>query len=292
MLMMMVQCMINLFMVLISVAFFSLFERKFMSVSQSRLGPNKVGAFGFFQPFSDMLKLFSKTESSPQNSISLAYYIAPTFTLMISLMVWILLPIKWMIWSTPISMMTVLFYFSISVYGVIVVGWFSNSKYGILGSVRAAAQSISYEVGLTMSMVIVIMSISNLNLMKIMEINSAENLFFSFLFLSLILGVILLAETNRAPFDLAEGESDLVSGFNVEYGGISYSFIYMSESVALLWVSMIWSSIFFDKAFMVVVMLFVLFRMAFPRNRFDKVMDLFWLSLLPITLSLMGVYVV
>nr|UTT72571.1 NADH dehydrogenase subunit 1 [Campanulotes compar] len=275
-----------LLMVLLSVAFFSLYERKLMGLVQGRKGPNKVGVGGVLQPFADAMKLISKNEYAPSKVIKFIYAVSPMISFFISLVFWIMYPVIWNFFSLNLSIVFLLVLFSVSVYGFILSGWFSSSKYANIGCARALAQSISYEVGLTLSIIFFCLFFSCISLSEILEVQEFF-FFFPFFFLFVFMLMIFFAETNRSPFDLAEGESELVSGFCVEYGGMSYTLIFLGENLSVLFVSILLSVFFFSGSFfffMIMVSLFVFVRSTLPRFRYDKLMSMFWIEVLPLQL--------
>nr|UTN43151.1 NADH dehydrogenase subunit 1 [Strongylocotes lipogonus] len=267
---------------LLGVAFFSLFERKLLGYIQYRKGPNKV-VLGMFQPFADALKLFSKKEETPHSSFQVMYVISPFVLFLLSLVSWTFYPLVFGGPNFESSLFVILVIISLSVFGLIFSGWYSNSKYTLLGCSRALAQSISYEVGLTMSVVIMIILFSELSFSSFIQFNQLGLAkFITFLPLQVMMFTIFLSESNRSPFDLAEGESELVSGYSVEYGGLSYILIFLGENLSLLWLCVVLSVLFKWEMLALFVVLSVWVRGTLPRIRFDKMMSLFWLSVLPL----------
>nr|YP_009092140.1 NADH dehydrogenase subunit 1 [Aquatica leii]AHA46894.1 NADH dehydrogenase subunit 1 [Aquatica leii] len=280
--------------VLIGVAFLTLFERKILGYIQIRKGPNKVGFMGLVQPFSDAIKLFCKEQANPIMSNFFSYYFSPVFNLFLSLLLWFCLPFFTGFLHFSLGFMFFLCCSSLSVYTIMIAGWSSNSNYSLLGGLRCVAQTISYEVSLAiilLSFLFLIMSVSIFDLMLYQE-------YIWFFFISIPLAMIWftssLAETNRTPFDFAEGESELVSGFNVEYSGGGFALIFMAEYSSILFMSMIFVFIFFSGCltnlmffFMSVFMsfMFIWVRGTLPRYRYDKLMYLAWKSFLPVSLN-------
>nr|UYI30624.1 NADH dehydrogenase subunit 1 [Aquatica sp. a XF-2022] len=280
--------------VLIGVAFLTLFERKILGYIQIRKGPNKVGLMGLVQPFSDAIKLFCKEQSNPIMSNFFSYYFSPIFNLFFSLLLWFCLPFFSGFLHFSLGFMFFLCCSSLSVYTVMIAGWSSNSNYSLLGGLRCVAQTISYEVSLAiilLSFLFLIMSVSIFDLMIYQE-------YVWFFFISIPLSMIWftssLAETNRTPFDFAEGESELVSGFNVEYSGGGFALIFMAEYSSILFMSMLFVFIFLGGClvnliffFMVVFVsfMFIWVRGTLPRYRYDKLMYLAWKSFLPVSLN-------
>nr|QDO71931.1 NADH dehydrogenase subunit 1 [Mytilisepta virgata] len=270
--------------VLLAVGFFTLFERKLLAGMMLRKGPNKVGFMGLLQPFSDAGKLFCKELNIPSCSNVLPFVAAPLFMLMISMSLWILYPFKSVGVLFIFGILQFLVTAGVAVYGVMVAGWSSNSKYSLLGSVRSIAQSISYEISFGLIVfVLVFMSMS----FFIQEISFWQEGAFMFVYLYLM-GLILwmiciLAENHRAPFDFVEGESELVSGFNVEYSGGLFALIFMSEYGSMLFSSILSACLFFGGSEMFVSIIFLFFdyffvwvRGSFPRMRYDKLMKMGW----------------
>nr|AYR05296.1 NADH dehydrogenase subunit 1 [Coleoptera sp. ACP-2013] len=280
--------------VLIGVAFLTLLERKVLGYIQFRKGPNKVGFAGLLQPFSDAIKLFSKEQTFPYMSNLNLYYFSPVVNFLLSLMVWICLPMVTVLLSFNFSFLFFLGVSSLGVYTIMLAGWSSNSKYSLLGCLRSVAQTISYEVSLIlilMSFLILILSVNMIDLMYYQE-----NVWFIFLLmpLSLMWLISLLAETNRSPFDFAEGESELVSGFNIEYSSGGFALIFLAEYASILFMSFLCSllflggnllSVFFFLKVSLMSFLWIWVRGTLPRYRYDKLMDLSWKSYLSISLN-------
>nr|NP_694531.1 NADH dehydrogenase subunit 1 [Panulirus japonicus]BAC16328.1 NADH dehydrogenase subunit 1 [Panulirus japonicus] len=280
--------------VLVSVAFVTLMERKVLGYIQIRKGPNIVGYMGILQPFSDAVKLFTKEQTPPTMSNFFVYYVSPIFSLAISLIGWCVMPYELGMMNFNMGTLFFLCCLSLGVYPVMSAGWSSNSKYSLLGSLRAVAQTISYEVSLALILLSFLFLVGGFNL----ELFSLYQEKVWFLWLTLPLaGVWLascLAETNRTPFDFAEGESELVSGFNTEYSGGGFALIFMSEYSSILFMSMLFSLMFLGgNLFSVLFYLklvgmgfvFVWVRGTLPRLRYDKLMYLAWKSFLPVSLN-------
>nr|YP_009935695.1 NADH dehydrogenase subunit 1 [Macrosoma conifera]QNS38638.1 NADH dehydrogenase subunit 1 [Macrosoma conifera] len=286
--------------VLIGVAYLTLLERKLLGYIQIRKGPNKLGFVGIFQPFSDAIKLFSKESIIPNFSNYLIYYFSPIFSFILSLMIWMLIPYYFNLMSFSMGL---LFFFcctSLGVYTVMIAGWSSNSNYSLLGGLRAVAQTISYEVSLALIMMSSIIMIMDLNLMKYELYQSV----IWFIFLMFPLGMCWLsssmAETNRTPYDFAEGESELVSGFNVEYSSAGFALIFLAEYSSILFMSLLFvlmfmggfnlSLMFYFKLVMI-SFFFIWVRGTLPRYRYDKLMYLCWKSYLPISLNFLLMFI-
>lgn len=274
--------------VLIRVAFIILLERKVLGYIQLRKGPNKVGYIGLIQSFSDAIKLFVKEQYFPFKSNKYIFYFSPCLTLILSLSVWISFSkidenIRWMFSS--------LFFFCctrLRVYRLIGSGWSSNSNYSLLGRIRGVAQTISYEVRLLLIFISFLVWGSQFNFSKIMDL---QFLFFNSLifFPLLIMWVIsCLAETNRTPFDFSEGESELVSGFNIEYSRGGFALLFLGEYARIIFIRFLISLLFFRVNYlflyfisMVWVYFFIWVRSCYPRYRYDKLINLSWKVFLP-----------
>nr|YP_010554762.1 NADH dehydrogenase subunit 1 [Macrostemum radiatum]UYO79408.1 NADH dehydrogenase subunit 1 [Macrostemum radiatum] len=285
---------ILLIMVLLSVAYFTLLERKVLGYMQLRKGPNKLGLIGILQPFSDAIKLFSKEFILPLNSNFIIYYLSPIFSFFLSLLIWVLVPYLIGLNFYKLSFVYMLCVLSVGVYLIMLSGWSSNSKYSFIGALRSIAQTISYEVSMIFLFLSLIFLVMDFNLMM-MEVYQ-QNCWFIFMLMpvSLMLVVTMMAECNRVPFDFAEGESELVSGFNVEYGGSEFALIFMSEYSMMLFMSFLFSLLMLGGNLMelifylkvnFLVFLYIWVRGSFPRYRFDKLMYLTWKIYLPISLN-------
>nr|YP_003934519.1 NADH dehydrogenase subunit 1 [Arcuatula senhousia]ACY00232.1 NADH dehydrogenase subunit 1 [Arcuatula senhousia] len=280
--------------VLIAVAFYTLLERKVLGYIMNRKGPNKVAFMGMVQPFSDAAKLFNKESITPGFSNNFVFVLCPSLILFNSLALWVLYPFNYSEMMFICGLIQFLVVSSMSAYGVMLAGWSSNSKYALLGSVRAVAQSVSYEVPLTLVMISVCCSLGSMWCQEVKEIQDG---LFSLGFLLDMEGMIwlicMLAESNRAPFDFVEGESELVSGFNVEYSSGGFAMVFMAE-----YASMLFNSLFFCVLFIggsgamlmlattLVALGYVWVRGSFPRMRYDKMMNLCWRYLTGLTLCL------
>nr|YP_009228294.1 NADH dehydrogenase subunit 1 [Epicauta chinensis]YP_010989339.1 NADH dehydrogenase subunit 1 [Epicauta sibirica]AKL79043.1 NADH dehydrogenase subunit 1 [Epicauta chinensis]WOV67161.1 NADH dehydrogenase subunit 1 [Epicauta sibirica] len=280
--------------VLVGVAFLTLLERKVLGYIQIRKGPNKVGFMGILQPFSDAIKLFSKEQTFPLMSNLNIYYFSPMINLFISLLLWMAMPFVTMIMSFDLSILFFLSISSVSVYTVMLAGWSSNSSYSLLGSLRSVAQVVSYEVSLALIFMSFIFLVLSMNLIDFMMVQKFIWLFFLVFPLAFMWVISGLAETNRTPFDFAEGESELVSGFNIEYSSGGFALIFLAEYSSILFMSMIcvllflggdlYSFMFFLKLTFV-SFLWIWVRGTLPRFRYDKLMYLAWKSFLPCSLN-------
>nr|CAH59886.1 NADH dehydrogenase subunit 1 [Zygaena lonicerae leonensis] len=280
--------------VLIGVAFLTLLERKVLGYIQIRKGPNKVGIVGILQPFSDAIKLFTKEQTYPMFSNYMSYYFSPVVSFVLSLMIWLLIPYYFNMISFNLGMMFFFCCTSLGVYSVMIAGWSSNSNYALLGGLRSVAQTISYEVSLVLIMMSSIIFVMDFNLILFNEYQGIIWFFFLMIPLSLCWFSSSLAETNRTPFDFAEGESELVSGFNVEYSSGGFALIFMAEYSSILFMSMFFCllylggyglNLFFYLKLVFISFLFIWVRGTLPRYRYDKLMYLAWKSYLPVSLN-------
>nr|USF18066.1 NADH dehydrogenase subunit 1 [Yoma sabina] len=280
--------------VLIGVAFLTLLERKVLGYIQIRKGPNKMGYMGVLQPFCDAIKLFSKEQIYLNYSNYLVYYFSPIVSFILSLMIWMLIPYLFNMIMFNLGILFFLCCTSIGVYTLMIAGWSSNSNYSLLGGLRAVAQTISYEVSMSLIMMSSIIMIMDFNLMKFFN----YQVIIWFIFLMMPLGLCflssLMAETNRTPFDFAEGESELVSGFNIEYSSGGFALIFLSEYSSILFMSLLFVIMYlggYDLTLMFYLKLvflsffFIWVRGTLPRYRYDKLMYLCWKSYLPISLN-------
>lgn len=286
--------------VLVRVAFLTLLERKVLGYIQIRKGPNKVGIMGIPQPFCDAIKLFTKEQTYPLLSNYISYYFSPIFSLFLSLLVWICIPLFIKLFSFNLGLLFFLCCTSLGVYTVIIAGWSSNSNYALLGGLRAVAQTISYEVRLALVLLSFIFLIGGYNILIFYK----YQLFIWFLFLmfpiALVWFRISLAETNRTPFDFAEGESELVSGFNIEYRRGGFALIFLAEYASILFIRILFCVIFlgcdvFSFSFYLkltfVSFIFIWVRGTLPRFRYDKLIYLAWKRFLPFSLNFLLFFV-
>ena len=291
---------------LISVAYFTLAERKILAAIQRRSGPNVVGVYGLLQPLADGFKLLIKESVLPSNANKFIFIISPIITFVISLMGWAIIPYDKYSMLSEVNV-GVLYLFAVSslgVYGIIMSGWSSNSKYAFLGALRSAAQMVSYEVSIGFIIVTIVVCAGSFNLQVIIE--SQKNVWFVIPFFPLFLMffVSALAETNRHPFDLPEAEAELVSGYNVEYSAMGFALFFLGEYANMLLMSSLnvilffggWlapfsflefipGSLWFGIKVCFFVILFIWMRAALPRYRYDQLMGLGWKVFLPIFLG-------
>lgn len=280
--------------VIVGVAFLTLLERKVLGYIQIRKGPNKVGVLGIPQPFCDAIKLFTKEQTFPNYSNYLVYYFSPIFSLFLSLLAWLCFPFIVKLYRFNLGVLFFLCCLRIGVYRVMLAGWSSNSNYALLGGLRAVAQTISYEVSLVLILISIIFLIGSYNFFSFFVFqNYLWFIFFCFPIAS-VWFFSSLAETNRTPFDFAEGESELVSGFNVEYRRGGFALIFLAEYARILFMSILFSLIFlggdvynfvffFKLSF--ISFLFIWVRGTLPRFRYDKLIFLAWKSFLPFSLN-------
>lgn len=285
---------------LIGVAFLTLLERKVLGYIQIRKGPNKIGYIGILQPFSDAIKLFTKEQIFPNYSNYIIYYFSPVVGFVLSLIIWILIPYYFNIISFNLGILFFLCCTSLGVYTVIISGWSSNSNYALLGGLRAVAQTISYEVRLALILLSRIILIIDF---RILRFNKYQELvWFIFLIFPLRLCWIssILAETNRTPFDFAEGERELVSGFNIEYRRGGFALIFLAEYSIILFIRILFVLIYlggyrlrllFYFKLTFISFLFIWVRGTLPRYRYDKLMNLCWKRYLPISLNFLLFFV-
>jgi NADH-quinone oxidoreductase subunit H len=290
---------------LIAVAYLTYFERKVLAAAQLRKGPNVVGPFGLLQPFADGLKLMLKETVIPSGANPGVFLAAPVLTFLLSLVAWAVIPFDQGVVLSNINV-GILYLFAISslgVYGIIMAGWASNSKYAFLGALRSAAQMVSYEVSIGFVMVAVLLLVGSLNLTDVVMAQQHVWFVFPMLPMAVIFFVSGLAETNRSPFDLPEGESEIVAGFFVEYSAMSFALFYLGEYANMILMSAMTSILFLGgwmapfgltvipgpvwfalkTAFIVFCFLWV--RATFPRFRYDQLMRLGWKVFLPASLA-------
>nr|BBN23955.1 NADH dehydrogenase subunit 1 [Sinohyriopsis schlegelii] len=282
-----VSTFITYLLILLAVAFFTLLERKALGYFQIRKGPNKVGIMGIPQPLADALKLFVKEWVMPLSSNFLPFVLTPTTMLILALSLWQLFPSFMTSSQMTLGMLLFLCISSLTVYTTLMAGWSSNSKYALLGAVRAMAQTISYEVTMTLIIIFFLYLASQMDMTSIRLVNFSMPTIMLFFPLGAMWAVVILAETNRAPFDFAEGESELVSGFNVEYGGAGFAFLFMAEYSNILFMSLLTSCLLTGTLMVSIptATLFLWARATLPRYRYDLLMAMAWKAFLPVSLA-------
>ena len=292
---------------LVAVAYLTYFERKVIGAMQMRKGPNVVGPFGLLQPLADGVKLFAKETILPAGANKIMFAMAPMLTFILAMIAWAVIPFDAGMVLSDINV-GVLYLFAISslgVYGVIMAGWASNSKYAFLGALRSAAQMVSYEVSIGFVMITVLLCVGSLNLSAIVEAQKTVWFAIPLLPMFVIFFVSALAETNRAPFDLPEGESELVAGYFVEYSSMTFALFFLGEyanMILMSWITVIlfmggWLPLFdiapfnwipgpiwFFAKIAFVLFFFLWVRATFPRYRYDQLMRLGWKVFLPFSL--------
>nr|QXU60281.1 NADH dehydrogenase subunit 1 [Pipile cumanensis] len=288
--------------VLIAVAFLTLVERKILSYMQSRKGPNIVGPFGLLQPIADGVKLFIKEPIRPSTSSPLLFTTTPILALLLALTIWIPLPLPFSLTDLNLGLLFLLAMSSLAVYSLLWSGWASNSKYALIGALRAVAQTISYEVTLALILLSLVIFSGNYALSTLATTQEPIYLIFSSWPLAMMWYISTLAETNRAPFDLTEGESELVSGFNVEYAAGPFALFFLAEYANIMLMNMLTAILFLNPSALnlspelfpitlatKVLLLssgFLWVRASYPRFRYDQLMHLLWKNFLPLTLAL------
>ena len=295
---------------LLSVAYLTYAERRVIGLFQLRRGPNVVGPFGLLQPIADAIKLLNKELIIPQNSDKFLFILAPVITFVLSLIAWAVIPFNkgWVLSELNIGVLYLMAVSSLAVYGIILAGWASNSVYAFLGSIRSAAQMISYELAMGLCILTIVLVTGSLNLSEIVEVQKNNPWWLDLILapLSVIFFITMLAETNRHPFDLPEAESELVAGYNVEYSSMAFALFFLGEYANMILVSAVTTTLFlggylppFNLEFLNFIPGFIWFclkvcfllfcflwiRATFPRYRYDQLMRLGWKFLLPMSLA-------
>nr|QGX06885.1 NADH dehydrogenase subunit 1 [Mustela sibirica]BAX03055.1 NADH dehydrogenase subunit 1 [Mustela sibirica]BAX03068.1 NADH dehydrogenase subunit 1 [Mustela sibirica]BAX03081.1 NADH dehydrogenase subunit 1 [Mustela sibirica]BAX03094.1 NADH dehydrogenase subunit 1 [Mustela sibirica] len=288
--------------ILLAVAFLTLVERKVLGYMQLRKGPNIVGPYGLLQPIADAVKLFTKEPLRPLTSSITMFVMAPILALTLALTMWIPLPMPYPLINMNLGILFMLAMSSLAVYSILWSGWASNSKYALIGALRAVAQTISYEVTLAIILLSVLLMNGSFTLSTLIITQEHLWLIFPAWPLAMMWFISTLAETNRAPFDLTEGESELVSGFNVEYAAGPFALFFLAEYANIIMMNILTTILFFGAFHtpylpelysinftmktLLLTTSFLWIRASYPRFRYDQLMHLLWKNFLPLTLAL------
>nr|AIA61472.1 NADH dehydrogenase subunit 1 [Vulpes zerda] len=288
--------------ILLAVAFLTLVERKVLGYMQLRKGPNIVGPYGLLQPIADAVKLFTKEPLRPLTSSMSMFILAPILALSLALTMWIPLPMPYPLINMNLGVLFMLAMSSLAVYSILWSGWASNSKYALIGALRAVAQTISYEVTLAIILLSVLLMNGSFTLSTLIITQEHMWLIFPAWPLAMMWFISTLAETNRAPFDLTEGESELVSGFNVEYAAGPFALFFLAEYANIIMMNILTTILFFGAFHnpflpelysvnftiktLLLTISFLWIRASYPRFRYDQLMHLLWKNFLPLTLAL------
>jgi len=294
--------------VLIAVAYLTYAERKVMAAMQLRMGPNVVGPFGLWQPFADGIKLLVKETILPTGANKVVFILAPMITFILAMVGWAVIPFDdgWVLADINVGILYLFAVSSLGVYGIIMAGWASNSKYAFLGALRSAAQMVSYEVSIGFVLITVLVCVGSLNLSDVVKAQEHVWFFIPLFPMFVIFVISSLAETNRAPFDLPEAESELVAGFNVEYSAMAFALFFLGEYANMILLSALATVLFlggwlapfgiepftwipgpiwFILKILAVLFVFLWVRATFPRYRYDQLMRLGWKVFLPASLA-------
>lgn len=292
---------------LIAVAYLTYVERKVMAAMQMRQGPNLVGPFGLLQPFADGIKLLSKETIIPTSANPILFVMAPMLTFFLSLIAWAVIPFDqgWVLADINVGVLYLFAISSLGVYGIVIAGWASNSVYAFLGALRSAAQMVSYEVSMGFVIITVLLCAGSLNLTEIVKAQEGLWFFIPLFPMFVVFIISILAETNRTPFDLPEGESELVGGYNVEYSAMTFALFFLGEYANMILMSGIATTLFlggwlppfnweifdavpgivwFALKTAIILFIFIWVRATVPRFRYDQLMRLGWKVFLPLSL--------
>nr|YP_002317337.1 NADH dehydrogenase subunit 1 [Martes zibellina]ACJ14789.1 NADH dehydrogenase subunit 1 [Martes zibellina]AZJ15158.1 NADH dehydrogenase subunit 1 [Martes zibellina]AZJ15288.1 NADH dehydrogenase subunit 1 [Martes zibellina]AZJ15301.1 NADH dehydrogenase subunit 1 [Martes zibellina] len=288
--------------ILLAMAFLTLVERKVLGYMQLRKGPNVVGPYGLLQPIADAVKLFTKEPLRPLTSSITMFVMAPILALTLALTMWIPLPMPYPLINMNLGVLFMLAMSSLAVYSILWSGWASNSKYALIGALRAVAQTISYEVTLAIILLSVLLMNGSFTLSTLITTQEHLWLILPAWPLAMMWFISTLAETNRAPFDLTEGESELVSGFNVEYAAGPFALFFLAEYTNIIMMNVLTTILFFGAFHtpylpelysvnftmktLLLTISFLWIRASYPRFRYDQLMHLLWKNFLPLTLAL------
>ncbi|MBX7200035.1 MAG: NADH-quinone oxidoreductase subunit NuoH [Rhodospirillaceae bacterium] len=293
--------------IMIGMAFLTLAERRIIGAMQLRIGPNVVGPFGLLQPFADAVKLLFKETVIPTGSSPVVFFLAPMITFTLALIAWAVMPVarEWVISDLNVGVLYLFAISSLGVYGIVMAGWASNSRYAFLGAMRSAAQMVSYEVSIGFVMISVLMTAGSLNLSKVVEAQTHMWYFVPHFPMFIVFFISVIAETNRHPFDLPEAESELVAGFMTEYSSMAFALFFLGEYMNMIMMSGMISVLFLGgwlPPFGIHIMghelglmwfflkvcfclfVFIWVRATFPRFRYDQLMRLGWKVFLPFSL--------
>ena len=294
---------------MIGMAFLTLAERRIIGAMQLRKGPNVVGPFGLLQPFADAVKLIFKETVVPTGSSPVVFFLAPMISFSLALIAWAVMPVSsgWVISNLNVGVLYLFAISSLGVYGIVMAGWASNSRYAFLGAMRSAAQMVSYEVSIGFVMISVLLTAGSLNLSKVVEAQTHLWYFIPHFPMFIVFFISILAETNRHPFDLPEAESELVAGFMTEYSSMAFALFFLGEYMNMIMMSGMTSILFLGgwlppfhfapftwvpgtdlvrparSGFCLFVFIWV--RATFPRFRYDQLMRLGWKVFLPFSLA-------
>nr|QZL13635.1 NADH dehydrogenase subunit 1 [Electrophorus voltai] len=287
--------------IFLALAFLTLIERKILGYMQLRKGPNTVGPYGLLQPFADGLKLFIKEPVQPSSSSPMLFLLAPILALTLALLLWTPIPLPYPMLNLNLGLLFIMAMSSLTAYSILTSGWASNSKYALMGAIRAVAQTVSYEVNLGLILLAIVIFTGSFTLQSFSMMQETMWILFPAWPLATMWFTSTLAETNRTPFDLTEGESELVSGFNVEYAGGPFALFFMAEYANILLMNTLTTILFLGMSHHItpelaslytmiktalLSLLFLWIRASYPRFRYDQLMHLVWKNFLPMTIAI------